>query len=644
MSEKEKDPEAIKQKISNKPIDYVKLNEIYEDLGKRFVPQQELSADEAFEDELNLHRVRVVQDIHEADQSWRNNASEQERVVKCYNCQGEGQMARQCTQPKRPRNVAWYKDKAMLAEAHEAGQVLDEEQLVFLADLGVPGGQVVQTIIPNNAAFQTEDLDTYDSNCDDVLNAKSVLMANISNYGSNVILEIKDDRTVIGAKNMLVEVGKFIFPMDFIILEMEEDSKVSLILGTILEEKLFVESNEFMAMIADENYESESDTEEPPFEKITFNIDYKIKTSLEEPPSDLELKPFYDNLEYVFLEEPSFLLVIISSQLFEQNKSKLLKKDTPFKFNDECHNAFKLLKEKLTCAHVIIIPNWNLPFELMCDASDFAVRAVLGKKYGKNFHPIYFARKMLNAAQQKYTVTEKELMAVVFAFDKFQSYLVLSKMIVHTDHSALRHLFKKQDAKPRLIRWILLLQEFDIEIKDKKDTENVTADHLSQIENDETSDDSEVDDNFHGETLIEISIRDIPWFADFANYLSCYLLPEETILSIQNAQSSHKRPRKLDDALWAFHTAYKTPTGTTPHKLIYGKNCHLPFKIEHCAYWALKNCNPDLITAGEKKMFQLHELDELRHQAYENSRLYKTAQTQISLARTILGKTPISIR
>ncbi|GKB37964.1 reverse transcriptase domain-containing protein [Tanacetum coccineum] len=81
--------------------------------------------------------------------------------------------------------------------------------------------------------------------------------------------------------------------------------------------------------------------------------------------------------------------------------------------------------------------------------------------------------------------------------------------------------------------------------------------------------------------------------------------------------------RKLDDSLWAFRTAYKTPTGTTPYKLIYGKNCHLPFEIEHRAYWALKNCNPDLIAAGEKRMFQLHELDELRHQAYENSRLYK---------------------
>ncbi|GJS34759.1 reverse transcriptase domain-containing protein [Tanacetum coccineum] len=952
------------------------------------------------------------------------------------------------------------------------------------------------------------------------------------------------------AENMLVEVGKFTFPADFVILEMEEDSKVPLILGrpflhtadavirvkqkqlnlgvgtermifnidsamkhsysnddtcfsidvideileedfdalldegskilhsiegTLLEDEIFAEFDEFIAMTTDENSDSESDTEDPPFEKITINTDYKIKTSLEEPPTDLELKPLPDNLEYVFLEEPSFLPVIISSQLSKEKKNKLisvlkkhkqafawkttdipgicpsfckhkiqllddkkpvvqkqrrlnpnmqevvkkeivklldtgiiypiadspwvspihcvpkkggitvvtnendelvptrtitgwrvcidyrklneatakdhfplpfmdqmlerlagnkyfcfldgfsgyfqipidpndqekttftcpfgtyayrrmpfglcnapatfqrcmlaifhdmieesvevfmddfsvfgnsfdtclnnldkmlqrckdahlvlnwekyfskiarpltklLEKDTPFEFNGECQKAFESLKEKLTCAPVIISPNWNLPFELMCDASDFAIGAVLGQKDGKNFHPIYFASKTLNSAQQKYTVTEKELMAVVFAFDKFRSYLILSKTIVHTDHSALKHLFKKQDAKPRLIRWILLLQEFDIEIKDRKGTENVAADHLSRIKNDETSDDSEVDDNFPGETLMEININE-PWFADFANYLVGNIIPKgmtyqqknkffsdlkhyfweepylfkvcsdgghygpnitakkvldsgfywptiikeahtlvrlceacqrtgniskrdemplnniqvceifdiwgidfmgpfpksykfeyilvavdyvskwaeaqalptndarvvvaflkklfcrfgmpkalisdrgthfcnkimektmkrygvnhrfstsyhpQTSGQVENTNRALKRilektvkdnpaiwSRKLDDALWAFRTAYKTPTGTTPYKLIYGKNCHLPFEIEHRAYWALKNYNPDLIAAGEKRMFQLHELDELRHQAYENSRLYK---------------------
>ncbi|GJY64578.1 hypothetical protein Tco_0466038 [Tanacetum coccineum] len=108
-----------------------------------------------------------------ATSSGGNNASGHARIVKCYNCQGERHMTRQCTKPKRPRNAAWYKDKAMLAEAQEARQILVEEQLIFLADPGVPNGQAVRTIILNNAAFQTEDLDTYDSDCDNILNAKA---------------------------------------------------------------------------------------------------------------------------------------------------------------------------------------------------------------------------------------------------------------------------------------------------------------------------------------------------------------------------------------------------------------------------------------------------------------------------------------
>ncbi|GJV57113.1 reverse transcriptase domain-containing protein [Tanacetum coccineum] len=300
------------------------------------------------------------------------------------------------------------------------------------------------------------------------------------------------------------------------------------------------------------------------------------------------------------------------------------------------------------------------------------------------------------------------------------------------------------------------IKEFDIEIKDRKGTENVAADHLSRIENDESSNDSEVDDNFPGETLMEINTKDEPWFADFANYLvldsgfywptiikeahtlvrlckacqktgniskrdemplnniqvceifdiwgidfmgpfpksykfeyilvvvdyvskwaeaqtlptndarvvvtflkklfCCFRMPKalisdrgthfcnkimektmkrygvnhrfstsyhpQTSGQVENTNIALKRilektvkdnpaiwSRKLDDAMWAFRTAYKTPTGTTPYKLIYGKNCHLSFEIEHRAYWALKNCNPDLIAASEKIMFQLHELD-----------------------------------
>nr|GEU32147.1 reverse transcriptase domain-containing protein [Tanacetum cinerariifolium] len=121
-----------------------------------------------------------------------------------------------------------------------------------------------------------------------------------------------------------IDVIDEILEEDFDVLFDEGSKILHSIKGTILKEKLFAEFDEFMAMIAEENSESESDTEEPPFEKITFNIDYKIKTSLEEPPTDLELKPLPDNLEYAFLEEPSFLPIIISSQLLEQDKIKLI--------------------------------------------------------------------------------------------------------------------------------------------------------------------------------------------------------------------------------------------------------------------------------------------------------------------------------
>ena len=109
-------------------------------------------------------------------------------------------------------------------------------------------------------------------------------------------------------------------------------------------------------------------------------------------------------------------------------------------------------------------------------------------------------------AQIHYTITEKDLLAVVYAFDKFQSYLVLAKTVVYTDHAALRYLFGKHDVKPRLIRWILLLQEFDIEIKDMKGLENAAADHLSRLENHtlEALDKRVINDSFPDESLFAI--------------------------------------------------------------------------------------------------------------------------------------------
>ncbi|GJT85452.1 reverse transcriptase domain-containing protein [Tanacetum coccineum] len=125
-------------------------------------------------------------------------------------------------------------------------------------------------------------------------------------------------------------------------------------------------------------------------------------------------------------------------------------KETPFVFSEECVDSFNTLKRRLTEAPILIAPDWDLPFELMCDASDFAIGAVLGQRKNKHFQPIHYASKTMNEAQTHYTTTEKELLAVVYAFEKFRSYLVMSKSIVYTDHSAIKYLFAKKDAKARL--------------------------------------------------------------------------------------------------------------------------------------------------------------------------------------------------
>ncbi|GJR27128.1 reverse transcriptase domain-containing protein [Tanacetum coccineum] len=535
----------------------------------------------------------------------------------------------------------------------------------------------------------------------------------------------------------------------------------------------------------------------------------------------------------------------------------LLEKETPFVFSEECVDSFNTLKRKLTEAPILIAPDWDLPFELMCDASDFAIGAVLGQRKNKHFQPIHYASKTMNEAQTHYTTTEKELLAVVYAFEKFRSYLVMSKSIVYTDHSAIKYLFAKKDAKARLMRWILLLQEFDIEIRDKKGAENLAADHLSRLENphQDKLENKEINEAFPLETLGSIALQDqsTPWFADFANYhagkfvikgmtsqqknkffkdvkhyfwddpflfkicadqvirrcvsgqealdilKACHSgptgghyganytarkifdsgfywptiykdahdfvtrcdicqrqgkitqrdeMPQNSIqvceifdiwgidfmgpfpssrgnkyilvavdylskwveakalptndarvvckflktlfsrfgapraiisdrgthfcndqftkvmlkYGVTHRLSTAYHPQtsgqvevsnrglkrilertvgenraswsdKLDDALWAFRTAYKTPIGCTPYKLVYGKACHLPIELEHKAYWALKHTNFDVQTAGDHRKVQLNELNELRDQAYENSLIYKEKTKRIHDAK-----------
>nr|GEX04032.1 reverse transcriptase domain-containing protein [Tanacetum cinerariifolium] len=307
--------------------------------------------------------------------------------------------------------------------------------------------------------------------------------------------------------------------------------------------------------------------------------------------------------------------------------------------------------------------------------------------------------------------------------------------IVYTDHSSLKYLLNKQDAKPRFLRWVLLLQEFNIIILDKKGSENLAAGHLLRLENphQDVLENKNINENFPLETLGSLTSHNTLWFGDIANfhagnfikkgltsqqkkkffrdeafeilkachegpfpsskgnkyilvvvdYLSKWVearalptndarvvvkflkslfsrfgIPRAIIsdrgthfcndqftrvmikyrvthrlATAYHPQTSGQRGRwgenrtlwsdKLDDALWAFRTAYKTLIGCTPYKLVYGKSFHLPIELEHRAYWVLKHVNFDLKTTSDHRKLQLNELSELRDQAYENSVIYK---------------------
>nr|GEX92703.1 reverse transcriptase [Tanacetum cinerariifolium] len=358
--------------------------------------------------------------------------------------------------------------------------------------------------------------------------------------------------------------------------------------------------------------------------------------------------------------------------------TRLFEKDTPFFFSNKCVEAFQTLKKKLTEAPILFAPDWDLPFELMCDASDFAIGAVMGQRKTKHFQLIHYASKTMTDAQAHYTTTEKELLAAVYAFEKFWPYLVLSKSIVYTDHSALKYLFSKQDSKPRLLCWVLLLQEFDI---------------------------TEINETFPLETLNMVSFRgdsSTPWFADFANYHA-----GNFVVKGMTSQQKNKFFKDVKHYFWDDPFLFKIYADQVIRRCVYGqeaidilKACHngptgghhgpnytakkerfrngmkclkIPSKFVRFFYvWGIDFmgpfsssrgnkfgtpraiisdrethfCNDQFAkvmlkygathrlattyhpqtsgqTAGDHRKIQLNELNELRDQAYENSLIYK---------------------
>ena len=202
-----------------------------------------------------------------------------------------------------------------------------------------------------------------------------------------------------------------------------------------------------------------------------------------------------------------------------------LAKDVPFAWSQACEVAFDKLKTMLVSPPIMRSPNWDLPFEIMCDASDYAIGAVLGQRGDKKAFVICYANKTLDSAQANYTTTEKEFLAVVFTLEKFRSYIVGSLITIFTDHATLKYLLSKQDTKHRLTRWILLCQEFNLTIKDKKGVENVVANHLSRFMPESISHGLPIGDSCLDEQLF--ALVHCPWYADIVNYLVTGQIPPQ---------------------------------------------------------------------------------------------------------------------
>ncbi|GJW50151.1 reverse transcriptase domain-containing protein [Tanacetum coccineum] len=364
----------------------------------------------------------------------------------------------------------------------------------------------------------TDDLDAYDSDCDELNTAKVALMANLSHYGLDALAEVHNPDNV---DNDMINQGYFQIPIE------PKDQEILKIKRKLLSRAHTELSHKMLKRCEDTKLALN-------WEKSHFMVKEGIVLGHKISRKGIEVdKAKVDVISKLphpttvkgirsFLGHAGFYRRFIKDfSKISRPMTHLLEKNTPFIFSEDCILAFQTLKKKLTEAPILIAPNWDQPFEIMCDASDYAIGAVLGQRIEKHFRPIHYASKTMTEAESNYTTTEKEMLAVVYAFEKFRSYLIMNKSVVYTDHSALKYLFNKKDAKARLLRWVLLLQEFDFKVIDTKGAENYAADHLSRLENpyENVFDPKEITETFPLETLnVVTSHDDTPWFADIANY------------------------------------------------------------------------------------------------------------------------------
>nr|GEW87567.1 reverse transcriptase domain-containing protein [Tanacetum cinerariifolium] len=309
-------------------------------------------------------------------------------------------------------------------------------------------------------------------------------------------LELADrsiSRPVGVAEDVYVKVGSFYFSADFVVVDFDADPRVPLILGRSFTKTgralidVFKEGDKLLL----EAFLNDDPLLPPPIQRNYLpevRKELKIceaksdKSSVDEPPL-VELKALPPHLEYAFLEEKMLKRCEDTNLCLNWEKSHFMVKEGIILGHKISRQWIEVEKAKVDV--ISKLPHSKLsrdmPFELMCDASDFAIGAVLGQRQDKHFSRIHYASKTMTEAESNYTTTKKEMLAVVYAFEKFRSYLILNKSIVYTDHSALKYLLAKKDSKARLLRWVLLLQEFTFKVVDTKGADNLATYHLNFI-------------------------------------------------------------------------------------------------------------------------------------------------------------------